>query len=246
MPLFAKDFAVRVHVLMRLSVAACGVSLLAASPVLAAPPAITPGQVDTFTTGGTAGWVNGNVIANPTIQSGGPGGAGDNFMRFSADGNGPGGKLTVFNTAQWVGDYLTPGITAIEMDLRNLGSTELQIRLGFKQVAGFNAPGYSSTTPVVLPAGSGWVRATFPIDPSAYTAINDPASFTSVFGGDMFGELRILHATEPTLTGTNIAGALGVDNIRAVPSPAAAPLLLVAGLARRRRRGPSVDGRFIG
>lgn len=226
----------RVHVLMRLSVAVCGLSLPAASPALAAPPAITPGQVDTFTTGGTAGWVNGNVIANPTIQAGGPGGAGDNYMRFAADGNGPGGKLTVFNTAQWVGDYLTPGITAIEMDLRNLGSTELQMRLGFKQTAGFGAAGYASTTGFVLPVGSGWVRATFPIDPTAYTAINGPASFNAVFGGVMFGELRLLHATEPTLTGTNIVGAIGVDNIRAVPSPVAAPLMLAAALVRRRRR----------
>lgn len=226
----------RVHVLMRLSVAACGLALLAASPAFAAPPAITPGQVDTFTTGGTAGWINGNAVANPTIQTGGPGGATDNYMRFAADGNGPGGKLTVFNTAQWVGDYLTPGITAIEMDLRNLGSTELQIRLGFKQTAGFGAAGYASTTPFVLPAGSGWVRATFPIDPSAYTAINGPASFTSVFGGDMFGELRLLHATEPTLTGTNIVGAIGVDNIRAVPSPAAAPLMMATLFWGRRRR----------
>lgn len=226
----------RVHALMRLSIFASGLVLLAVTPALAAPPAITPGQVDTFTSGGTAGWTNGNIVTNPTILTGGPDGAADNFMRFAADGSGPGGKLTVFNTMQWIGDYLTPGISAIEMDLRNLGATELQIRLGFKQNAGFGAAGYASTAPVVLAAGSGWVRASFPIDPSAYTGINDPASFAAVFGGDMFGELRLLHATEPTLTGTNVTGALGVDNIRAVPSPAGVPVLLLGALANRRRR----------
>lgn len=224
---------------MRVSVV-CSFAMiaLAAAPALAAPPPITPGQIDTFTSN-TANWVNGNVVANPTLQGGGPGGAGDNYMRFSSDGSGSGGKLTVFNTTQWIGDYLTPGITAIEMDLRNLGSTELQIRLGFKQVFGFGAPGYCSTDPVILPAGSGWIRASFPIDPAAYTAINDPASFASVFGGDMFGELRIMHATTPVLTGTNITGSLGVDNIRAVPAPSTAALLglsLLAGGSRRRRR----------
>lgn len=198
------------------------------------------GQVDTFGPDNTENWGNGGPAPSPQALTGGPGGSSDHYLRITSDGSGAGGKLTVFNRAQWVGSYLAEGVTAIEMDLRNFSATTLQIRLGFKQDSGFSAPGYSSATPFLLPNDGQWHRAVFPLVESAFTPIQAPGPFANVLSGMALGEVRILHATTPSLTGSNITGGLGIDNIRAIPSPGAAGVLLLGGaglMLRRRRRG---------
>jgi hypothetical protein len=208
--------------------------------------AIVVGQVDDFEDGTLQNWANGGAPGVPpvlNINTGGPAGANDNFMQVTSDGSGAGKFLTVFNRAQWLGDYVATGMTAIEMDLRNLGSVSLNIRLAFKNSSGLGAPGYLSTTPFTLAAGSGWQHAIFLINPATMTAVGSPAAFNTFFAGG-FDEMRIINELGTTnLTGDVVTAQLGVDNIHAIPEPNAA-LLTVAGLlvaiVSRRKRGSAL------
>ena len=109
--------------------------------------AVIVGQIDDFQDGTTANWTNGAIIGiTPVtnIATGGPAGAGDRFIQITSDGSGPGGRLTVFNRDQWLGDYVSGGIKAVEVDLRNQGAVNLSIRLAFKNGPGNGVPGYLS------------------------------------------------------------------------------------------------------
>ena len=203
--------------------------------------AIVVGQIDDFEDGTLQNWANGGAGAPPVlnIDTGGPAGANDNFMQVTADGAGAGRFLTVFNRSQWLGDYIGAGVTAIEMDLRNLGSVSLTIRLGFKDAAGPGGVGYLSSG-FTLAAGSDWQHVVFPINPASMTAIGGPDAFNTFFASDL-QEMRIINeAGTSNLTGDSVTGQLGVDNIHAVPEPSAV-LLTVAGMlafavARRKRK----------
>lgn len=222
-------------------VRARGVAAASLAAIVAASLAhgqtIRLGQMDTFGPDNPENWSNGGPTPDPLTPTGGPGGSSDHYLRISADGSGVGGRITAFNRNQWVGNYLAGGVTELSMDLRNFSATTLQVRLAFKQVAGFGSPGYSSTVPFTIANDGQWHRAVFSLAESAFTPISEPEPFASVMSGMFLGEVRILHATSPSLTGSNVNGALGVDNITAVPAPGAAGVLLLgAALARRRRR----------
>ena len=195
--------------------------------------AIVGGQVDNFEDGTLQNWANGGAFGVPpvvNVNTGGPAGANDNFMQIASDGSGPGQFLTVFNRSQWLGNYIALGITAIEVDLKNLGAVDLTIRLGFKETAGNGAPGYLST-PFSLLASSDWQHAVFFINTGSMTAIGAPASFSSFFSNG-FGEMRIINeAGNTNLVGNAVTAQLGIDNIHAVPEPNAILLTAVGFLA---------------
>ncbi|MDD5198766.1 MAG: hypothetical protein PHC88_03105 [Terrimicrobiaceae bacterium] len=201
--------------------------------------AVTPGQIDTFETGTTLSWANGGVVPQPILSTGGPDGIGDHFLDITANGSGAGGKLTVFNHAQWLGDYIGQAISGISMDLENLGATTLTIRIAFKQTTSGSSPGYLSEG-FDLPADASWHRAVFSITPESLTAIGGPSSFSAFFTNGE-AELRIINEVGATnLNGDPIASHLGVDNIQAVPELDATALALSAAcgafLIRRLRR----------
>ena len=193
--------------------------------------AIGVGQVDDFEDGTLQNWGNGGGFGVPpvlNIITGGPAGANDNFMQVTADGSGAGRFLTVFNRSQWLGDYIVTGVTAIEMDLRNLGSVNLTIRMAFKSSAGPGVPGYLSA-PFPLPVGSGWQHAVFLINPGTMIPIGGPVDFNSFFSNGV-NEVRIVNEVGASnLSGDVVIGQLGVDNVHAIPEPSAA-LLTIAGL----------------
>ncbi len=201
--------------------------------VLAAPAmAVTLGATDTFEDGSTEGWSTGDPSPNPplAIADGGPGGAGDGFLLLTSTGvSGPGGKLVAWPGNEFRGNYLAAGVTALAMDLRNLGTTPLSLRLYLDGPLGSTAVLRDA---VVLPAGSGWTPVVFAMVPAAY----DGPAF--VLGG--VSQLRLYHGTSASYPGGNIAAQLGVDNVTAVPEPGMAWMLAggLAALALRLRRAP--------
>jgi hypothetical protein len=172
-------------------------------------------QVDDFEDGTLQGWRDGNNSPNPptNIANGGPGGAGDNYLQDVSSGSGgAGGKLVMFNTTQWTGDYTGAGVTYIRMHMNNLGGANLEMRLALDGDGGR----FSSTDGVLLPSGSGWQIVEFPIMPSDWTSVGGTNVNATL--GDV-SDLRILHNTSPSWQGIPIAATLGVDNITASDSP---------------------------
>jgi len=206
--------------------------------------AVTAGQDDTFQAGTIANWATG--AAQPVnVPDGGPAGAGDRFMELTADGSGANGRLTVFNRSQWVGDYISAGVTEIDMDLNNFSSVTLSIRLAFKSATFNGAPGYVSTTGLSLAPNSGWQHAVFFIAPGAMTAVGGPTAFSSFFTAP--AELRIINSTSTSdLNGNTVVGQLGVDNIIALPEPGSLGLFGSAGVLFGLLRWPSHHRRGLG
>ncbi len=206
----------------------CGLAIFGVAHFIFVQPsaAIVLGQFNDFQDGTTMNWSNGeagNAVPVMNIASGGPAGAGDRYIQLTADGSSAGGKLTVFNRDQWLGDYVTAGVTAIEVDLLNQSAVTLSIRLAFK--TGPGSPGVSGylTQAMVLPAGSGWQHFTISLAPANLTAVGSPGPWSTFF----IGEVRFVNeAGTSNLTGTTVVGQLGIDNIHAVPEPTTCVLLI--------------------
>lgn len=192
------------------------------------------GQIDTFEDGTVQGWVVGigpvgGVHPAPpaNIATGGPAGGGDNYLQLTAvGGGGPGSRLSALNLAQWAGDYTAAGIGRIGMDLINLGTTDLSIRLFVENPMGGPPVDTAITDAFLLPAGGGWQHALFNVTPAGLT----------VLGGDVnvllanVTALRIFHGIAAGFPPETVTGQLGVDNIEAleIPEPATISLLAMA------------------
>jgi hypothetical protein len=178
------------------------------------------GQIDQFQDGTTAGWGQGSVSPTPTtnVATGGPAGTGDRYILNSSSGQfGAGGKQILFNTGNWSGNYIAAGVTRIDVSLRNLGSTDLAIRLA---LAGgeFGSSRYSSTNAVAVPASGAWMRASFTLDAVSMTSLGATSPLSTVLTSVV--ELRILSAAGgPAYNGDTVASHLGIDDIRALRLP---------------------------
>ena len=210
--------------------------------------AIVIGQVDTFEDGTTRNWlINVLGMGSPpplalpaNVPDGGPDGPNDSYLQLTSLGTGgAGGRLVALNLAQWSGNYALAGVGGIAMDVINLGTSDLSLRLLFEHLEGGPPTDVAtSTNAVFVPAGSGWRHVVFPVAAPALTAllgnVDDVLESVSV--------LRIFHSATVAFPPDPIVARLGVDNIAAVPEPAslalvAGALLLVAGgRACRSRR----------
>ena len=189
----------------------------------ASASAVVLGATDTFEDGSTNGWSSGAANPSPpvNVSSGGPAGVGDHYLAASASGSGgAGGKLVLIAGAQWTGDYLAAGVSALTLDARNYGSTDLSLRLALFGVASTIAV---SADAIPLAAHRGWTHLRFSLDPLVLSGPG-PAVLEEV------SELRLFHGTQAAFPGENIAAQVGIDNVSAVPEPAPA-LLLACGLA---------------
>ena len=122
------------------------------------------------------------------------------------------------------------------MDLKNFGNTELTVRLLFEDPMGGPPVDQAVTTlGVVLPAGSGWTHAVFALSPSSFTVLS--GAITPLLSNTTL--VRIIDS--PTTTdAVPIIGALGIDNVNAIPEPETYALMLVGiaflGFVSKRRK----------
>ena len=209
-------------------------------PQVAIATPITLGQIDTFQDGTTQNWTNGGAADPINVSTGGPAGSGDRFLEIQSGSFGGGSRLISFNNNQWLGNYIAAGVNKITLDLKDLSTQPLSIRVALRSTAGNSGtPGYVSTTPVSLTNDGLWHHVSFLIDGADLTAINGPAPLASFLTS--VGDFRLLSSSSPSLVGDSLSGQFGVDNIQAVavpdPSSAMALSLGAAGLVRIRAAG---------
>lgn len=203
--------------------------------------AVVVGQIDDFEDGTTQNWVV-SLLGNPhpappqNIATGGPQGDDDNYLQLTSfGGTGAGNRMVVLNPAQWAGDYTGAGVTSIRMWARNLGNTDLNLRLMFEDAAGGPPINVAvSTNSANLAAGSGWQMIELGTTAADLTAVT--GSVDTVLSGTTI--LRLYSGATATFPPDPVVGLLGVDDIQAVPEPAtlAALGLGMVALIRRRRR----------
>ena len=213
----------------------CAVGVLAwACLAPLAGGAIVIGQKDDFQDSSTDHWTNGPAPDPVNISTGGPGGAGDRYLRISAKGgSGAGSKLISFNQTQWIGNYNAAGVTSVGMDLENLSTSALPMRIAFESNSG--GAEWATTTAFSLPADNAWHHAIFALSASQMKEVAGSTSFANSLAS--VRELRVLASQTPSWQGESISAAIGVDNIAAVPEPAGMVVVVTAGaLVLRRRR----------
>ena len=186
----------------------------------AARGAVAFGQLDDFQSGGTLGWQQGAQSPQPPsiVSTGGPNGAGDAYLQnISIGGSGPGSKQIMFNTSQWLGDYISAGVTRIDAELANFGKTPLAMRLSIQ--GGSDGTEVGSTNAVALPADGGvWHAVQFDLSAASLSVIAGSSSLSQVLSD--VTTFRLLSAANgPASRGDTIASTLGVDDIRALTIP---------------------------
>ena len=205
----------------------------------ATPGSITLDHVDDFQAGTVYGWGGGSGPVNQA--TGGPGGSGDRYLELSANNS----FLGTFNGFHWSGDYLSEGVSQVEMDLSNFGPGAISLRVvlftpGCESGAGA-CTAWTSTNPTALASGSGWVTAAFSLEETQMTRVLGSESFDDSLQN--VERLLIRHddgTPDPPGTGPFVTATLGLDGVTALPEPSG-PIGLGAGIAtllalRRRRR----------
>lgn len=174
---------------------------------------VSGGQVDDFEDDTVQGWVVGAGSSNPpvNIATGGPNGAGDNFLRYISTGTGgPDSKMIVFNQAQWTGDFTAAGVVAVEFDVK-VETNNLNLRVAFDGGGGR----FCTSTPIVVTAGSGWNHVVIPISTTDFTAVGGTDIVDTL--ADV-NTMRILSNTSASWVGQTIAATMELDNIEAATS----------------------------
>ena len=218
-----------------------GVAVVAAGPLAGDAGAVAIGTTDTFQSETVNDWYGGTITAN---VGGGIAGAADRYLTVRTNGNtaGSGSHLAIHNSeTRWNGDYTADGVTAISVDLRNLGTTTLNMRM---VLFGLGTR-FTSTTGVSLAANSGWQHITFPISQATLTRVLGSGTYADTIGS--VNQIMFRHDDgTPSSGGTFVNGMVGIDNITAIPAPGAA-MVLMCGVGvcagRRRRVAPGIVGR---
>lgn len=183
---------------------------------------VTLNQVDDFEDGTENGWFeNGSPSeTNENIASGGPAGTNDNYLRdfTSGVGAGSGSRMVVRNITQWIGNFTSQGINSITMDVRAL-TADVTVRVSMTGPGGK----FSSTTGILIPAGSEWTQILIPITAADMTSVSDGfdgGSAGTDINATLAGvtEFRILSSTNPAWRGQVTSAEMHIDNITASAS----------------------------
>lgn len=183
---------------------------------------VTLNQVDDFEDGTENGWFeNGSPSeTNENIASGGPAGTNDNYLRdfTSGVGAGSGSRMVIRNITQWVGNFTSQGINSITMDVRAL-TADVTVRVSMTGPGGK----FSSSTGILIPAGSEWTQILIPITAADMTSVSDGfdgGSAGTDINATLAGvtEFRILSSTNPAWRGQVTSAEMHIDNITASSS----------------------------
>jgi hypothetical protein len=202
----------------------------------------TLGQIDTFQDGTKGTWQGGGELthsnASVVVTNGGPTGTGDHYLKInsSVDPNFPNDAprlLAISSTpaTEWGGDFVTPGVTGVSMDLLNPNSFALTMRVAFRDGTANNSPAYvtNNAAAITLPADNAWHHVTFNFTTTDMTTVGSPGTFTPFL--QAVQEFRIVDSATATFMGDQFIsgeGFFGVDNIQAVPEPCGLFLCVVA------------------
>ena len=200
------------------------VLLLAALFVCGLSHAVTPGHVDDFEDGTTQGWREGTGMGTPNPNpptnetTGGPAGAGDNYLEnISSGGFGAGSRQIIFNTSlDWTGDFVAAGINVIRLDVRVDDSSQgpMQLRLAFQ---GTGSTRFISSAPIEVLADDNWHSVEIPFAEAAMSLISGVSTFSQAAAG--VTEVRLMHRpTGNAWTGVSFNGVVGYDNISTLSS----------------------------
>jgi hypothetical protein len=190
--------------------------------------AIALGQIDTFQDGTTMGWQEGSSPNPPiNVATGGPAGAGDRYLENTSSGSfSAGGRMTMFNSAQWLGNYTAAGVNRISVQMVNFGPATLRMRIAFIG----SGTSYGSNTAAVLPPDGLWRSVDFDLTETALTGFGGTASVSQALSN--VTEFRIVSAVGgATRTGDPVEATLGIDNMTAATSSAAVPPPLITDFA---------------
>ncbi len=173
---------------------------------------IVYGQTDDFQDGTLMNWQGGDTMTN--ISTGGPTGAGDRFLQITSTGGiGAGGRLATYNPVHWSGNYTAQGVTAVSAWFRNLGSTEIHLRVVVHDID-FTSTRWTSNVAQVLPVGSGWTHVTFSLEEADLTRVLGSATYADT----MAGVDRIMFRHQqgaPSDFPQPIAATMGIDMVHA-------------------------------
>jgi hypothetical protein len=170
-------------------------------------------QTDDFQDGTLQGWGGGASPQN--VANGGPNGAGDRFLQLTSFGGiGGGSRLASFNVAQWTGSYNAAGVDAVEVWMKNLGSTPLEMRIVLFDFTGGDTR-WTSTVSQTLPVGGAWQKLTFSIKEADLTRVQGTQTYAAL----MLDVDRLMfrhQAGAPAPEGDPIAASVGLDAIKAI------------------------------
>lgn len=180
---------------------------------------VVGGQIDDFEDDTEQGWVEFSATAPENVNSDGPAGGADSYLRdYTTGTSGPGGRLVMFNDSQWTGDFTTEGVIAIRFDVRAL-TNDIDVRVSLTGDGGK----FSSSTFVTVIAGTGWTTVTIPISSGDLVSVGD-GNDGGVAGFDVgmtlgeVSQMRILSSPTAAWRGEIIDAEMHVDNIEAATS----------------------------
>jgi hypothetical protein len=134
--------------------------------------------------------------------------------------------MIIRNLSQWTGDYVSAGVTRIEMDLRNPNDFDLMMRLAIAGPTGPGGPGGTgdtyATQAITIPADDAWHPVEFGIEPDDFTHVGGSPPNIQAALADV-SEFRILHNPSTSFIGAVVNGMFFVDNITALGPSAGLP-----------------------
>lgn len=156
---------------------------------------------------------------NPVVVStGGPNGVDDGYLSTESSGTSGAGSRHLFvnDNPEWIGNYTSAGIVALTFDVRNPNATDLHLRVA---VQGATNRWAASANAVIVPANSGWISVSIPMEASDLTLSANPSTSIATILTEV-SQIRILHNDGgDTLHKGQVAALMSdYDNITAVSS----------------------------